>query len=100
MNNLTLEVCIKEYLEESSFGELLQLVTDIYRESDIIKATQKNEKEDQDLRYKVISLLEEIKTVNPDQRIYVETPSGLGSCKLGDALIFVSMDGQIAIDSE
>lgn len=38
MTNLTLEVCIKEYLQEHSFYDLLQLITDIYRET--IKARE------------------------------------------------------------
>jgi len=52
------------------------------------------------LKEKIIKLLDELKSVNPNQQIYVETPNGMASCKLGDALIFESMDGQIAIDSE
>ncbi len=31
MSNTTLETCIKEYLEEKTFAELLQLITDILR---------------------------------------------------------------------
>lgn len=46
MTNLTLETCIKEYLEENTFGELLQLITDIYREEDIRKAVERNAKEE------------------------------------------------------
>lgn len=38
MTNLTLEVCIKEYLQDHNFYDLLQLVTDIYRE--IIKVRE------------------------------------------------------------
>ena len=52
------------------------------------------------LRQKAIKDLEELKTVNPNQQIYIETPNGTVSCKLGDALIFESMGKQIAIDSE
>ena len=49
---------------------------------------------------KVIKALDKLKKEYPDQEMYMETPKGTVSCKLGDALIFYACDGSIAIDSE
>lgn len=52
------------------------------------------------LREKVVKSLKELQSISPNQRIYVETPNKTASCRLGDAHIFETIDGQIAIDSE
>ena len=49
---------------------------------------------------KVIKQLEKLKAEHPDQEIIVETPKGTVSLRIGDALIYEGMCGEIVIDSE
>lgn len=49
---------------------------------------------------KAIEYLDKIKKENPNQIIIVETPEGTVKLKIGDALIYESMDGEIVLDSE
>lgn len=49
---------------------------------------------------KIIKQLDKLKKENPEQVIIVETPNGTVSCKIGDALIYEGMCGEIVIDSE
>lgn len=49
---------------------------------------------------KVIKQLNKLKEEHPDQVIIVETPKGTVSLKIGDALIYEGMRGEIVIDSE
>mgnify|MGYP006967157950 CR=1 FL=1 len=49
---------------------------------------------------KVIKQLDKLKIEYPDQEIIVETPKGTVSLKIGDALIYEGMGGEIVIDSE
>lgn len=44
--------------------------------------------------------MEELKRLDPDQVILIETPEGSVQCKLGDALIYDDPRGWIVIDSE
>lgn len=48
----------------------------------------------------VIKYLDEIKKENPNQIIIVETPNGTVELKIGDALIYEGMRGELVIDSE
>lgn len=48
----------------------------------------------------VIKYLDKFKKENPDQVIIVETPNGTVELKIGDALIYEGMRGEIVIDSE
>ena len=47
-----------------------------------------------------ISILDKLKSIHPEQKIIVETPNGSVELKIGDALIYESMRGEIVIDSE
>ena len=47
-----------------------------------------------------ISVLDKLKSTHPEQIITVETPKGSVELKIGDALIYESMGGEIVIDSE
>ena len=47
-----------------------------------------------------ISVLDKLKLVHPEQKIIVETPKGSVDLKIGDALIYEGMRGEIVIDSE
>ena len=49
---------------------------------------------------KVIKQLEKLKAECPDQEIIMETPKGTVSLRIGDALIYEGMCGEIVIDSE
>ena len=49
---------------------------------------------------KVFKYLSKLKDEHPDQKIIVETPKGTVSLKIGDALIYEGMRGEIVIDSE
>lgn len=49
---------------------------------------------------KVIKQLDKLKIEYPDQEIIVETPKGTVSLRIGDALIYEGMGGEIVIDSE
>lgn len=49
---------------------------------------------------KVIKQLDKLKIECPNQEIIVETPEGTVSLKIGDALIYEGMSGEIVIDSE
>lgn len=49
---------------------------------------------------KVIKQLDKLKVECPNQEIIVETPKGTVSFRIGDALIYEGMGGEIVIDSE
>ena len=49
---------------------------------------------------KVIKQLDKLKIECPNQEIIVETPKGTISLRIGDALIYEGMGGEIVIDSE
>lgn len=49
---------------------------------------------------KVIRQLDKLKIECPNQEIIVETPKGTVSLRIGDALIYEGMGGEIVIDSE
>lgn len=48
----------------------------------------------------VIKYLDKLKKENPNQTLIVETPKGSVELKIGDALIYEGMRGEIVIDSE
>ena len=48
----------------------------------------------------IIKSLELFKRKNPDQKVIVETPNGTVEFKIGNALIYEGMRGEIVIDSE
>lgn len=48
----------------------------------------------------VIKYLDKLKKENPNQVIIVKTPKGSVELKIGDALIYEGMRGEIVIDSE
>ena len=48
----------------------------------------------------VVNYLKKLKKENPNQVIIVETPKGTVKLKIGDALIYEGMGGEIVIDSE
>ena len=47
-----------------------------------------------------ISVLDKLRSTHPEQKIIVETSNGSVELKIGDALIYESMRGEIVIDSE
>lgn len=49
---------------------------------------------------RLIRNFEIVKENLPDKKIYFETPDGVLECKIGDALIYETPDGNITIDSE
>ena len=51
-------------------------------------------------RDKIIRKLDKLKAEHPEQKIIVETPKGSVELKIGDALIYEGMRGEIVIDSE
>ena len=51
-------------------------------------------------RDKIIRKLDKLKAEHPEQVIIVETPEGSASLKIGDALIYEGISGEIVIDSE
>ena len=51
-------------------------------------------------RDKIIKKLNKLKAEHPEQKIIVETPKGSVDLKIGDALIYEGMCGEIVIDSE
>ena len=51
-------------------------------------------------RNKIINKLDKLKAEHPEQKIIVETPKGSVDLKIGDALIYEGMRGEIVIDSE
>ena len=51
-------------------------------------------------RDKIIKKLDKLKAEHPDQKIIVETPNGSVEFKIGDALIYEGMGGEIVIDGE
>ena len=51
-------------------------------------------------RDKIIKKLDKLTVEHPEQKIIVETPKGLVDLKIGDALIYEGMRGEIVIDSE
>ena len=51
-------------------------------------------------RNKIINKLDKLKAEHPEQKIIVETPKGSVELKIGDALIYEGMRGEIVIDSE
>ena len=51
-------------------------------------------------RNKIINKLDKLKAEHPEQRIIVETPKGSVELKIGDALIYEGMRGEIVIDNE
>lgn len=48
----------------------------------------------------VVKYLDKFKKENPDQVIIVETPNGTVELKIGDALIYEGMRGELVIDGE
>jgi len=52
------------------------------------------------IKNKTIKVLDELKKKEPEQEIIVETSSGTVCLKIGDALIYEGMKGEIVIDSE
>ena len=48
----------------------------------------------------IIDILNELKNRNPEQSIVVESPDGVVNMKIGDAMIYEGMSGEIVIDSE
>lgn len=48
----------------------------------------------------VLNVLDRLKSTHPEQVIVVETPNGSVDLKIGDALIYEGMGGEIVIDSE
>lgn len=48
----------------------------------------------------IINYLDKLKKDNPEQKIIVETPNGSVELKIGDALIYEGMKGELVIDSE
>ena len=51
-------------------------------------------------RNKIINKLDKLKAEHPEQKIIVETPKGSVELKIGDALIYEGMRGEIVIDNE
>lgn len=51
-------------------------------------------------RDEIISNLDKLKNDHPEQIIIVETPNGTVELKIGDAIIYEGMGGEIVIDSE
>ena len=51
-------------------------------------------------RDKIIRKLDKLKAEHPEQKIIVETPQGTVELKIGDALIYEGICGEIIIDSE
>jgi len=49
---------------------------------------------------KVIQSLNELKKYYPNTKIYIEIEGNMAEYKLGDALIYDTPDGRIAIDAE
>lgn len=49
---------------------------------------------------KVVHQLIKLKEEYPDVEVYIELPSNLAICKIGDANIYDTIDGRIAIDAE
>ena len=47
-----------------------------------------------------INILDKLRLIYPEQKIIVETPNGSVELKIGDALIYEGMRGEIVIDSE
>lgn len=60
-------------------------------------SVQMEERMDRD---KIIKKLDKLKAEHPEQKIIVETPKGSVELKIGDALIYEGMRGEIVIDSE
>lgn len=48
----------------------------------------------------IIDILNVIKNRYPEQTIVVESPDGVVEMKMGDAMIYEGMNGEIVIDSE
>ena len=48
----------------------------------------------------VIEMLDRLKSTHPKQIIVVETPNGSVDFRIGDALIYEGIGGEIVIDSE
>lgn len=51
-------------------------------------------------RDEIISKLDKLKNDHPEQTIIVETPNGTVELKIGNALIYEGVGGEIVIDSE
>ena len=51
-------------------------------------------------RSKIIKKLDKLKEEHPEQIICIETPNGCAECKIGDAVIYEGLRGEIIIDSE
>ena len=47
-----------------------------------------------------ISVLDKLRSTHPEQKIIVETSNGSVELKIGDALIYEGIRGEIVIDSE
>ena len=47
-----------------------------------------------------ISVLDKLRSTHPEQKIIAETPQGTVELKIGDALIYEGICGEIIIDSE
>ena len=48
----------------------------------------------------IVDILDQIKESNPNQTIIIETPGKSVTCKLKDALIYISQNNDIVIDAE
>lgn len=48
----------------------------------------------------LIKYLDKFKKEHPEQVIILETPNGTAWLKIGDALIYEGMGGEVVIDSE
>lgn len=49
---------------------------------------------------KIVEVMNKLKADNPDQILIVETPEGTVRLRIGEALIYEGMNGEIVIDSE
>lgn len=49
---------------------------------------------------KIIKQLNKLKKEYPDTEIYIEVPGNMAMCKIGEANIYDTIDGRIAIDAE
>ena len=51
-------------------------------------------------RNKIIHQLEKLQVDHPDQEFIMETPEGTVSLRIGNAIIYEGMNGEIVFDSE
>lgn len=64
------------------------------------RSKTKNYSYEQKIKDRLITLLYELKKINPNQEIIIETSGKLIRCKLKDALIYEGVKREIIIDSE